>query len=99
MEELVTQARRTGSPVVEDNRATFVWLGDAPPEVIGDFNGFGRGQPQIILGEQAPGVRAQTVEFPRDAYIEYLYRVNGETGLDPLNPRRVGNGIGGRHSY
>ena len=99
MEELVTQARRTGSPVVEDNRATFVWLGDAPPEVIGDFNGFGRGRPQIILGEQAPGVWAQTVEFPRDAYIEYLYRVNGETGLDPLNPRRVGNGIGGRHSY
>lgn len=99
MEGLRALVERIGSPIVEDTRATFVWFGDEPPEVIGDFNGFGFREPHITLGEQGPGVWAQTMEFPRAAYIEYLYRLNGETGLDPLNPRRVGNGIGGRHSY
>jgi enterochelin esterase family protein len=99
MDSLLAEARKTGSPIVEDTRATFVWFGDQPPEVIGDFNGFGQGEPHVVLGEQAPGVWAQTIELPRDAYIEYLYRLNGETGLDPLNPRRLRNGIGGRHNY
>jgi enterochelin esterase family protein len=99
MDSLLEQARKTGSPVVEDDRATFVFFGDQPPEVIGDFNGYGRGEPHVVLGEQEPGVWAQTVELPRDAYVEYLFRINGETGLDPLNPRRAGDGIGGRHNY
>jgi enterochelin esterase family protein len=99
VDSLLEEARRTGSPIIEDNQATFVWVGNTPPEVLGDFNSFGNREPHIVLGEKAPGVWAQTVELPRDAYIEYVYRLNGDTGLDPLNPRRVGNGIGGRHSY
>jgi enterochelin esterase family protein len=99
MEALLARARQTGSPVIEDNRATFVWLGDEPPEVIGDFNGFGWREPRVTLAPQSPGVWAQTIDLPRDAYIEYVYRLNGETGLDPLNPRRVSDGIGGRHNY
>jgi enterochelin esterase-like enzyme len=99
LENLLARVQAGGSPIVEGNTATFVWFGDQPPRLLGDFNGFGWHEPHITLSEVGPGVWAHTLELPRDAYIEYVYQLGDGSGLDPLNPRRVGNGIGGSHSY
>jgi enterochelin esterase-like enzyme len=105
--ELVERARTGGAPVIDDDGATFVWASDespdgddqSPPQLIGDFNGWGWHVPAIELQQVAPRVWAHTMRLPPDAYIEYLYLRGEDRILDPLNSRTVSNGVGGTHNW
>jgi enterochelin esterase family protein len=95
---LEERARREGSPVVEQDTATFVWRGRGPLFVTGDFQAWS-GSP-LPLERLAPGLWARTVRLPPDAYIEYaLVDAKGRRVEDPLNPRTSDNGVGGRNAF
>lgn len=102
------RAKASGNPVIDDAggsevTVTFVlpYEGTTTPILGGDFTGWLAGKP-IRMERAGKGVWAASVALPRDAYVEYAYFLPPENGdeltdehrlLDPLNSRRVWNGI------
>lgn len=95
---LLERARREGNPLIEGTKVTWVWRGTRAPQLIGDFNLWDLGKP-IELKQAAPQVWTTTLDFPRDAYIEYAFVRNGEHVNDLLNPRQVSNGLGATNHF
>jgi enterochelin esterase family protein len=98
MHDLVKRAKADGTPLVESEAATFVWRGRKPPKLIGDFNRWDPAQ-AVALEAAGPGVWAATVNFRRDAYMEYVYLFGDKSTLDPLNARQMSNGLGQTNNY
>jgi enterochelin esterase family protein len=85
----IRRALHSGNPVVHGNRATFIWEGDAAPQLIGDLNGwditrrpkpFKRVSPRPSTSLKAslklePGTSIWycSLTVPRDAYVEYAF--------------------------
>jgi enterochelin esterase-like enzyme len=88
------------SPVVEGEDVTFVYRGEAKRvEVVGDFTGW---SPAGLVLHEAPGaagVKYIRLKFPRSARAEYKLVADGEWILDPLNPDKNDNGVGGLNSF
>jgi len=97
METLLDQALQ-GNPVIEGNRATFVWSGDQSPQLIGDMTDWESGIP-IDLTQVSPGVWAHTLTLPQDAYIEYAFWDGQQRIADPLNGNRTPDGIGHENHF
>jgi enterochelin esterase family protein len=99
--QLVERVKTAQSaPLVEGDRVTFVYRGGAKRvEVVGDFTGWApRGHLMRELAG-AGGVKHYTLAFPRGARAEYKLVADGEWLLDPLNPNRNDNGVGGENSF
>lgn len=96
---LLALARTTGSPVLEENTATFLWQGASPVALIDDTHGWEAG-PQLMV-PAAPGLWTITLQLPTDAYVEYAFQdpASGERILDPMNPQHVWNGLDGDNNY
>jgi enterochelin esterase-like enzyme len=97
MDPLLERAQ-AGTPIIEDETATFVWQGEQAPQLIGDFTGWEQGD-HIALAHMRPGVWAHTLTLPRDAYLEYAFWQDGERAADPLNPRTTPDGFGHDNHY
>ncbi len=111
---LLQAAQTSGTPVVDGNRATFVWQGAAgnvpggsvpggtlPPYLVGDFNGW---SPDAAApwSEVEPGLWAFTLELPADAYMEYALLLDTREDArtpDPFNDRVTPNGMGHSNHY
>ena len=92
---LVTQAEKT--PLIAGDQATFVWTGEQAPILIGDMTGWRpweAGSSGQKMEEVEPGVWSCTLTLPSDAYVEYIYLVDGQRRYDPFNRHRVPNGFG-----
>jgi enterochelin esterase family protein len=99
LEQLIERARAEGTPLIDGERVTFVWYGDQAPYLIADFLDWEADpQPLEKAGEQ---VWIYSATIPRQAYIEYAYLdiSSGTRSPDPLNSRRVPNGIGNTNHY
>jgi enterochelin esterase family protein len=97
---LLERAEREGTPLIDGETATFVWRGEQPPQLIGDFNNWGwEPDKPLDLMQVVPGVWAQPVTLPLDAYIEYTYVQGSERLRDPLNPQAVSNGVGATNQF
>ncbi len=93
-DEILQRCRRSGTPLIEDGKAVFFWFGENPPRLMGDFNGWDSDQP-VSLQPAEEDLWYFELELPDDAYIEYIYIDDqGERVNDPLNPRKISNGIG-----
>jgi enterochelin esterase-like enzyme len=94
---VVAQAQAQKTPLLSGEQATFVWIGEQAPVLVGDMTGWrpweavSGGQKMAEVG---PGVWSCTLTLPPDAYVEYVYLVDGQRSYDPFNPRRVPNGFG-----
>ena len=94
---VVAQAQAQKTPLISGEQATFVWTGEQAPVLVGDMTGWrpweavSGGQKMAEVG---PGVWSCTLTLPPDAYVEYVYLVDGQRRYDPFNPRRVPNGFG-----
>jgi len=98
--DLLERAQRDGNPVIDGDKAIFVWAGDWAPHLIGDLNDAWEEKP-IPLKPVAPGVWAVTIELPCDAYVEYAF-INPETGerfADPFNVHRTYNGLNAYNNF
>jgi enterochelin esterase family protein len=91
--------RAEGTPLVDADGATFVWLGRGiPPRVVGDWNGWDRRA--ALRLRRADGAWIGRVALPRDAYVEYGLLRTGRQLRDPHNPVRTPNGVGGlNHAF
>jgi enterochelin esterase family protein len=91
---LLERARREGNPLVDGEKVTFVWQGDAAPHLMDDLHGW-EDHPQK-LKSISPGLWACSFTLPRDAYFEYAFidLESGQRLRDPLNRKRVNNGVG-----
>jgi enterochelin esterase-like enzyme len=109
METLLERAHREGTPLIDDTgegadvQVTFVWEGETAPLIMGDFNSWGMNQEkQREMTQAAEGVWTYGIRLPRDGYYEYLYSETDEPRShlnDPLNKRRVTNGMGKFNNY
>ena len=86
------------TPIINNKTATFVWKGRTPPLLVGDFTNWDDGSPARLVRSE-PGVWTYQLTLPLDAYIEYGFLKGKESILDPFNPRRTPNGIGGYNNY
>jgi glucoamylase len=87
------------SPIVENEYATFIYRGGAKRvEVVGDFTGW---SPAGLVLRDVPGSDAKFIrmKFPKSARLEYKFIADGEWILDPLNPKKNDNGVGGFNSF
>lgn len=86
------------SPVVEGEDVTFIYRGDAKRvEVVGDFTGW---SPAGLVLSDVPGSNSKFIrlKFPKTAHIEYKLIADGQWILDPLDPNKNNNGVGGENS-
>jgi len=99
---LLKRVQAEGHPLIDGETVTFLWRGDEPPALTGDFNDWSRGRKPLKLRALAPGLWARKLTLPRDAYMEYTF-VRGERNerrlRDPFNPRRLWNGVGGYNNF
>lgn len=103
----IQRARQFGNPVIQGERATFIWEGKTAPNFMSDFNDwdersrpFKRVSPDLISGSCKP-IWFYTITLPRDAYLQYVF-IDSATHariLDPLNRRSVNNGVGSRNNF
>jgi enterochelin esterase family protein len=96
---LLQRARENGGPIAEGDTVTFVWEGATPPTILADFNQWRGGDEASLLEEVEPGIWSHATTLPRDTYLEYVYEVDGERVLDPLNSRTIDTGVGGYHNF
>lgn len=66
-------------------------------EIVGDFTGWKSGG--YSFGEIAKDQWQTRLNFPQTARVEYKFIVDGKWILDPLNPNKVDNGVGGENSF
>lgn len=97
MSTLLQLAQQTGTPLIEGHLATFVWQGDTPPPLIGDFNDW-QGD-STVWQKGSDEVWIYQLELPLDAYIEYAFGSDAERILDPFNARLTPNGMGKHNHY
>lgn len=97
--DLLERARREGNPLVDGEKVTFLWQGDSAPQLIDDLHGWEE-HPQK-LKRISPGLWACSFNLPRDAYFEYAFLdlQAGQRLRDPLNWKRVNNGVGNYNHY
>lgn len=97
----LARAQAQGTPLIEDNTATFVWHGEDPPILRGDWNDWDESshlpwrRAKDARGKLKAGpVWIATLELAPDAYMEYCLGSDEDRRVDPLNPRRISNGMG-----
>ncbi|HEU4595609.1 MAG TPA: glucan 1,4-alpha-glucosidase [Pyrinomonadaceae bacterium] len=96
MERVKTATR---SPLVEGEEVTFIYRGAAKRvEVVGDFTGWGL-KSHVLREAPGAGAKSYTLRFPKGSRVEYKLIADGEWMLDPLNPDRNDNGVGGENSF
>ncbi|MGD9091440.1 MAG: alpha/beta hydrolase-fold protein [Anaerolineales bacterium] len=95
---LLERAQKSGTPIIEENQAIFVWKGEKPPTLIGDFTDWENGKPAELyqVGLDLWGYRLQ---LPPDAYIEYCFQQGDKRLVDVFNRYSISNGVGGRNNY
>jgi enterochelin esterase family protein len=97
LERRLREANR--SPIIEEEgRAVFFYRGPARKvEVVGDFTNWNR---RGLVMTELPGtnIKYYVRSFAREARAEYKLIGDGEWMLDPLNPERIDNGVGGFNS-
>ncbi|HYY94729.1 MAG TPA: glucan 1,4-alpha-glucosidase [Pyrinomonadaceae bacterium] len=86
------------SPLVEGEDVTFIYRGtEKQVELVGDFTGWSSAG--LVLRElHGAGARVIRLKFPKTARLEYKFIADGQWILDPLNPNRNNNGVGGENS-
>lgn len=87
------------TPLIDGTQATFVWHGPTAPALIGDFNNWDFDQAQLLEKTKKPEEWKYTLQLPRDAYMEYVFMLNGERLNDPANPRLSFNGEDAENNY
>jgi enterochelin esterase-like enzyme len=95
---LVERAERESTPLIVGSRAVFLWKGEDPPYLMGDFTGWEHGEP-ARLNKVYDGIYLADFDFPQDAYMEYSFIRDGERIPDPLNNRTLDNGFGKLNHY
>lgn len=96
----IRRALESGNPVVQANKATFLWQGESAPLLISEVHGW-EDRPRPFKQTSNPALWSASLTVPRDAYVEYaiLDPLTQEKIPDPLNGQTVSNGMGSRNHF
>ena len=96
----IQRARESGNPVVQGNKATFIWEGEFAPHLISDAHDW-EDRPKPFKRTADHEIWSCSLTVPRDAYVEYAFYnpLTHEKILDPLNGQSVSNGMGSRNNF
>lgn len=86
------------TPLIDGEKVLFVWRGEEAPYLVGDFTGWESGDP-LTMEMIEPNIWIHQLMLPMDAYIEYAFQRGEKNSLDPLNPRKTSNGVGGYNNF
>lgn len=95
---LLSGASVSDFPVIEDGSIIFTFKGTSSMvEIAGDFT---RWKSRGLKFRDVPGTEYKCfqMKFGPTARIEYKLIVDGEWITDPLNPKKIDNGVGGENS-
>lgn len=103
----IRRAIESGNPVIDGNRAAFIWMGESAPQLISDVSGWDDKPKQFkrVSPSSKPATDQKiwscSLTVPRDAYVEYAFHDPSmqEQFLDPLNQHTVSNGMGSRNNF
>lgn len=98
----IRRALESGNPVVQGNKATFLWQGEFAPHLLSDVHGWDTTQrPRPFKRTSNDTLWSYSLTVPRDAYVEYIFYnpFTKERIADPLNSKTVSNGVGGRNHF
>jgi enterochelin esterase family protein len=98
MHELLLRAKTAGTPLIDGETATFVWHGKFPPIIRGDFTRWEDGSP-LTFTRLRRGLWTCSMPFPADAYLEYMFILDGQRVPDPFNPHTTPSGLGKTNQY
>lgn len=93
---LLKRAQTEGTPFIDGTQVTFVWQGEKPPYLKGDFTHWDTSD-ALKPHKVTEGLWQYTLTLPEDAYAEYAFFQEPEADdsriPDPFNPRRIFNGV------
>lgn len=97
--EWLERARTEGTPLLDNDQATFVWFGDKAPVLMGDFNLWGiGGTPYPVMQAAAPNVWTYTLPLLPHSYHQYTFTRNARKPkarlIDPFNQHPAPTGFG-----
>lgn len=100
IEDFIALIRKAGTPLVESNRATFLFRGKSGSRVFlaGDLTNWRPDQLAMQELDQT-GIYQLELELPHASRWEYKLVADGHWFLDPWNPRVLSNGVGGENSF
>ena len=90
--------RGDGFPIISGSNVTFVYRGEAKTvEIAGDFTDW---RPKGLQFSGVDGMMAKCfrMSFHKTSRLEYKLIVDGNWIVDPLNPKKISNGVGGENS-
>ncbi|HXQ37370.1 MAG TPA: hypothetical protein VN843_25395, partial [Anaerolineales bacterium] len=104
---IIKRAKGSGNPVIDGNRATFIWEGKTAPYLLCDLNNWDENSHPFKrvssrrVSDSAKQLWTCSMTLPSDAYLEYAFRdpKTRKNFLDPLNRRSVNNGVGARNNF
>jgi enterochelin esterase-like enzyme len=99
---VAAQSARSGFPIADaDGRVAFVWIGDAgnrDVRLLGDFARMSATtfawDPAGLPMQREGDIFHLSLNLEPDARLDYVFLVDGERRLDPLNPDSVFSGPG-----
>lgn len=105
--DLPARVRTEGHPLIDGNTVTFLWQGSSAPHLVDDLHDWEEHPQKMRRVSPGPFDTAQNTlwavsfDLARDAYLEYaFYDPKTKTRFrDPLNPKRIWNGLGNYNHY
>jgi enterochelin esterase family protein len=97
--KFVERLKSGASPIINGQWVTFVYKGEASNvEVVGEMTDWDRRGAKLepLAGSN---VKYISMKFPHDARIEYKYVADENWILDPSNPNKKDNGVGGENNF
>ncbi|NNF00310.1 MAG: hypothetical protein HKN25_14920, partial [Pyrinomonadaceae bacterium] len=89
-------ANSKASPYLTDGKAYFYYAGEAKSVMLaGDFTNWA---PRIQLEKVDDGLFVKRVDLDNSARAEYKLIIDGKWMIDPGNPQKIDNGVGGENS-
>ncbi|MCW5879946.1 MAG: esterase family protein [Anaerolineae bacterium] len=93
MTDWLARARAEGTPLIDGDTATFVWIGPSAPTLRSDVTGWSPMLPAWTMQAAGPGVWTYQATLSSDTYLEYAF-FDGERRIpDPFNPRLTATGL------
>lgn len=93
MHDLWVRAQAEGTPVIDGERANFLWEGENAPRLFTDATGWDDAE-GLSLTQIAPNLWAYSLTLVPDTYMEYAFINEDGRWRDPLNKRLITNGMG-----
>lgn len=98
MNDKLERMQKEGTPLLDGEQVTFLWVGKKAPHLRGDFCGW-EAEDELVLVKLGSNLWGATLTLPEDGYFEYAFFDKGERLLDPACRKTTPNGMGKTNNF